>query len=120
MRPDPVFGLARQAGAVEIGAAQVAVGPDHHAVARRRQLEPADIAREVADLHRRSADRHAEQLVADRPPAIRNHKEPSAPNTASWPFSAPLTAAALRRSREVEQVERVDCACSCPSRCRTW
>src|SRR5207248_6115327 len=40
----------RQAGAIEVRAPEIAVGPDDDFVTRRRKLEPADVALELADL----------------------------------------------------------------------
>ena len=57
----------------------------------RRNLEPADVAGEVADLHRRRRRSPCGTAGRARRPASGTTWLPSGPNTASCPFSAPAT-----------------------------
>ena len=56
-----------KAGAVDVGAAHVAVGPDRDPVARRREQIAADVGGEIGDLLRGAArGRDPPQLIAAR------------------------------------------------------
>jgi hypothetical protein len=82
VRPEPVLAFSGRPAQLR-SAAQVPVRPDRDPIAGRRNLEPADVTFEAADLNGRATQRHPEQLV----PSL-THQEPdqaSGPNTASWP-----------------------------------
>ena len=95
---------------------EVAIGQDRDAVAGRRELETADIAFEVTDLHRRSANRHAEKLVL----IAHRHQEPDRPVGSEDRIVALLGAddglGRCAAFREVEQIERVDALVLVPVR----
>ena len=82
--------LFRQASAIEVGAPEVAVGPDDDFVTRWRKLEPANGALEALTWTGAPPIGMRNNWSWSLTP-IRNQIASSGPNTASWPFSAALT-----------------------------